>query len=169
MDEAQENIPLTRAMRTSYHLLAARARSERELRERLREKGYDEAVVADVVKRLRHQGYLDDGEFARHWARHLAVSCLYGDLRIEAQLREKGIPPRLIRDALARAREELTEHQALRKLVQRQLGGRRLAEIEIREKKRLFLRLQAKGFSRRAIMALLGRSGEESAYGNDGQ
>src|SRR5215204_1128361 len=53
------------AMGRALNLLGYRARSEAELRERLRRYGYIEETIESVVLRLRELGYLDDAEFAR--------------------------------------------------------------------------------------------------------
>ena len=80
-----------KAKQRAFRLLAMRARSEKELRSKLREKGFDESVVEAVASRLRELNYLNDESFAREWARNLAVNKLFGNRRIEASLMEKGV------------------------------------------------------------------------------
>jgi regulatory protein len=66
-----------------------------------------------VVRDLAARGYLDDAAYARHWVATRA-SRGYGPARLRAELRARGVVPRLIDDALgavgpeeplARARE----------------------------------------------------------------
>ena len=103
----KEASPQEKAKQRAFRLLAMRARSEKELRAKLKEKGFDESTVEEVAARLRELNYLDDESFARQWARNLAVNKLFGNRRIEASLEEKGISRPLIREVLTEAREEL--------------------------------------------------------------
>jgi regulatory protein len=136
-----------------------RARSEKELRAKLKEKGFDEPVVEEVAARLRELNYLDDESFARQWARNLAVNKLLGNRRIEASLVEKGIPQPLIRQVLTEVREELTEQKAVTLLIRKKLdsGARKMDD---RERRRLAQSLMGKGFPPGMIFDILNRSKE---------
>ena len=57
------------AMNRALGFLGYRARSEKEVRDRLRRYGYGDQTVEGVVGRLKELGYLDDKEFARLVAR----------------------------------------------------------------------------------------------------
>jgi hypothetical protein len=48
------------ALEAAQRLLTYRPRSERELRQRLRRKGFDAPVVAETLAKLREHGYVDD-------------------------------------------------------------------------------------------------------------
>jgi regulatory protein len=155
----KEASPQERAKQRAFRLLAMRARSEKELRTKLREKGFAESVVEEVSARLRELNYLDDESFARQWARNLAVNKLLGNRRIEASLVEKGIPQPLIRQVLTEVREELTEQKAVTLLIRKKLdsGARK---IDDREKRRLAQNLMGKGFPPGMIFDILNRSKE---------
>lgn len=165
----EESPAFTRAIRNAYRLLAARDRSEKEIRLRLREKGFDVTIVGAVMTRLRAMGYLDDGNFACHWARHLAVNCLYGDLRIEAELKEKGITRDLTRMAIRRARKEMPERQAVRKLLRKYRGEQGVKNMDAKEQKKIFQRLMGKGFPHELIFAVVKHGEEDSVHDDDGQ
>jgi regulatory protein len=77
------------AMSRALHFLGYRARSEKELRDRLRRYGYGEEAVGGVVGRLKELGYLDDEEFARLAAREKARR--YGPRRVLGELRKRGV------------------------------------------------------------------------------
>lgn len=85
------------AMERALHILGYRARSEGELRERLKRVGYAQTTVEEVLSRLGELGYLDDEEFARNTARAKARS--YGPRRIYGDLRKKGVGEELAREA----------------------------------------------------------------------
>jgi regulatory protein len=81
------------AMNRALHFLGYRARSRKEVRERLRRYGYGEETIEGVVVRLEELGYLDDEEFARAAAREKARR--YGPRRVLGELRRSGVDAEL--------------------------------------------------------------------------
>ena len=154
-----------KAKQKAFRLLAVRARSEKELRTKLKEKGYEESIVREVTARLRELRYLDDESFARGWARNLAVNRLWGNIRIEASLREKGIPRELIEQVIREVREELSEQKALRALLKKKEGVHSL-RMDDRDKRRLVRSLMRKGFPLDLIIDMLRTPKED--FINDG-
>ncbi len=151
-----------KARQKAYRLLSLRGRSREELRLKLKERGFEEPVVAKVLSRLSEQRYLDDEVFARDWARRLAVNRHYGNRRIEASLREKGISAGIIREALAEVRRELPEREALRALLEKKLKGKKRRSLDGKEKRRLAQSLMSKGFPAGLILEALENTEEES-------
>jgi regulatory protein len=86
------------AMSRALHFLGYRARSEKELRDRLRRYGYGEETVEGVVGRLKELGYLDDEEFARLAAREKARR--YGPRKVLGELRKSGVDAELAQDVV---------------------------------------------------------------------
>ena len=58
---------LQKAKHAAYHYLSFRARSVKEVRDKLEEKDYPEEIVAQVIADLERQRFLDDCEFARRF------------------------------------------------------------------------------------------------------
>ena len=83
------------AMARALNYLGYRARSEREVRDRLRRYGYGEESVEGVVTRLKELGYLDDEDFARLLVREKA--CKFGPRRVSAELQKSGVAADLAR------------------------------------------------------------------------
>jgi regulatory protein len=158
-----------KAERKAYRLLALRAHSEKELRAKLREGGVAESVVAGVVDKCRGFGYLDDGNFARQRARELAVNRLAGDRRIAVDLRERGIAEELSMEAIAAVREELSEEEALDRLLQKRSKGTAIAALDGRERARLARGLMGKGFPAALIFRKLKGTKEEGFHDDDGE
>jgi regulatory protein len=86
------------AMARALNFLGYRARSEREVRDRLRRYGYGEETVGGVIGRLEELGYLDDAEFARLAAREKARK--YGPRRVSVELRRSGVDGEIAREAV---------------------------------------------------------------------
>ena len=81
------------AMARALNFLGYRARSDKEVRDRLRRYGYREETIEEVVGRLKELGYLDDEDFARLVAREKARR--YGPRKVSADLRKSGVEAEL--------------------------------------------------------------------------
>jgi len=152
----KEAPPHEKAKQRAFRLLAMRPRSEKELRAKLKEKGFDESVIGEVAARLRELNYLDDESFARQWARNLAVNKLLGNRRIEASLMEKGIPQPLIRQVLSEVRKELAEREAVILLIRKKVDNG-AGKMDDRERRRLAQSLMGKGFPPGLVFDILNR------------
>ena len=98
LDEARLAGERALAMNRALHFLGYRARSRREVRDRLRRYGYGEETVEGVVGRLEELGYLDDEEFARTATREKARR--YGPRRVSTDLRRSGIDAELAQNVV---------------------------------------------------------------------
>jgi regulatory protein len=157
-----------KGLQKAYRLLAVRARSERELRTKLKEKKFDRPVIDRVVARLYELTYLDDEAFARQWARHLAVDKLSGNRRIEMSLQEKGVDRTTCERILAEIRQEAPEKEAIRQVVRKKLKGGKLQKQDGREKRRLVQHLLGRGFTPDLIFEVI-REAEGGNRDDDGQ
>jgi regulatory protein len=102
------------AMSRALNYLGYRARSEKEVRDRLRRYGYGEETVEGVVGRLKELGYLDDEDFARLVAREKARR--YGPRRVSAELRKSGVEAGLAHEVVDEefaGRSELEEARSV--------------------------------------------------------
>lgn len=79
----------------AFRLLAVRARSAGELRQRLRQKRFSPELVDQVIVELQAKGYQSDEDFARQYAREKWASSGWGPARVRQELRAKGIAPEL--------------------------------------------------------------------------
>ncbi len=89
------------AMTRALNFLGYRARSEREVCDRLRRYGYGEETIGGVIGRLKELGYLDDAEFARLRAREKARK--YGKRRVSVELGRSGVDGEVAREAVEEA------------------------------------------------------------------
>jgi len=160
---------LEKAEKKAYRLLALRAHSEKELREKLRKGGFTAPVVARVIEKCQAFGYLNDGNFARQRARELAVNRLAGNHRIALDLRERGISEELCRRAISDVRAEISEEDAVERLFRKKAKGIAVAGMGSREKMRLVRSLMGKGFPTGLIFRKLKGLKEEGVHGDDGE
>ncbi|MFH1080794.1 MAG: RecX family transcriptional regulator [Pseudomonadota bacterium] len=157
-----------KGLRKAYRLLAARARSEKELRARLKEAKFDRQAVDRIIARLYELSYLDDEAFARQWARRLAIDKLSGNRRIEISLQEKGVDRAICERILAEIRQEVPEREAIRQIIRKKLKGRALDRHDVREKRSLVQYLLGRGFTPDLIYEMI-QEAQEDHPNDDGQ
>jgi regulatory protein len=138
-----------------------RPHSEKELEKKLREKGFPAVVIKEALEKLHDLKYLNDESFAIGWARDLAVNKLRGNRKIIASLREKGVASQLIDDAIAAARLEISEEEAIAVLVRKKAAKKKPTAFDIKEKQRIFQSLMGRGFPPGLILNKLGKAVEE--------
>jgi len=71
-------------------LLGYRERSLREIKMRMRQKGYEEKLVEKVVKYLKDRNLINDKRFTQLWAES-RIKKGYGRWRIQSELEQKGV------------------------------------------------------------------------------
>jgi regulatory protein len=123
-------------------LLSYRARSSHEICERLKQAGFSENTITDVISSLKRLGYIDDSAFSRSWAKSRMTSKLYGSKKIMQELKDKGIREEIINDVLADLETNETELDRARLLaikrlpslkgVDKETAFRRLGQFLIR-------------------------------------
>ncbi len=83
-----------KAVNAAMNLLARRPRSEREVRDRLKRKGYPAETIEAAVAKLEGWRYLDDEAFARYWVENREANRPRGRRLLEQELRLKGVDRR---------------------------------------------------------------------------
>ena len=152
------NGELERARDFSLRLLSYRPRSEKEVRERLGRRGFPPETVEETIARLKGQGLLDEGAFARFWKEGRETASPRSKRLIEQELLRKGIDPELAREAVQDLDEDESALRAARKKA-RSLKG--LDKETFRKKMQSYL--LRRGFSwevaRRTLLRLAEASG----------
>ncbi len=139
-----------RALRASLQLIALRPRSERELRDTLRRKGFGQALVDQALARLRDMGYVDDPAFAEFWTETRQAAAPRSRRMLRWELATKGIDPSVAGEAVAAIDDDVAAYDAA---VRRARSLDRVDEAAFR--RRLTGFLQRRGFgwdaARRAV------------------
>src|SRR5207247_11289386 len=99
----KESDPEKDDLQRGLRFLGYRPRSEAEVQNYLVRQGYSIAVAERTLEKLRSLNYVNDEKFARNWARLRSESRSYGPIRIEQELRTKGIGQALIREVVGEA------------------------------------------------------------------
>lgn len=85
----------------ALRLLAHRARSEKELADRLAEKGFAAGLIEDLMVELRGNGLVNDEEFAREWVRQRRGQRGKSRAALRAELVAKGVPSAILERVLS--------------------------------------------------------------------
>jgi regulatory protein len=131
----------------AVQLLAARPHFRWELEAKLRQRGFSSEEIDEALGRLTDQGYLDDRAAARSFVEGRAAKG-EGRARLRAELAKRGAPEEAIEEALS----ELTDDDDLPRAREAAEAWRRKGGTDPRA---LARHLDRKGFSRRAIVAVL--------------
>ena len=143
-DEAQ------RARKKALDLLARREHSHAELSAKLAARGFEVAIVQDVLRELADQGLLDETRFAEAFVAARSRRGM-GPRRLRAELRQRGLADPAIDQALADPAFDWLE---LADKVRRKKFGD-APPADIRERARQTRYLEYRGFDSDAIRVAL--------------
>ncbi len=131
----------------AFRLLTRRAHSEKELRAKLTAVPFSKDIVDDVVDKCFRLGYLNDEVFAKQRARSLALNRLFGDLKISADLKERGVSSEILQGTIIQIDSEIDEMGRIRKLIEKRRRANETLLSDERQKARLIRNLLSRGFS----------------------
>jgi regulatory protein len=132
-----------KARQVGLTYLSGRARTVREVRDKLQGKEFAAGVIDQAIEDLKRLALLDDREFARRWIEsRIAGQRAAGARKFTQDLRRKGIAAELIAEVLEEFAEELESESAAVKLLSRQQW--RYRELDEHKAKRRMLGLLAR-------------------------
>jgi regulatory protein len=142
-----------RTMARAVRLLAAKARSRAELRERLLEKS-EEATVDRTILRLEQLGYLNDERFAASFASTRIASRPIGGARLRRDLHHRQVPSEVAEQAIKAAYDETSEDTLIDRAIAKRLRTRGKPQTRA-ETHKLFAHLVRQGFGFDLVMKKL--------------
>lgn len=126
----------------ALNLLARREHSQEELRRKLLSKGFAREDIDSVLSQLSEAGWQNNRRFTEAYVR-MRIARGYGPLRIQTELRERGIAADLIADCLQIYVQDW--QHILRDVWQKKFNGQVPCDIKNRAKQLRFL--QHRGFA----------------------
>ncbi len=142
-------------MSAALRLLTGRDRSEAELANRLKRKGFSAENIEKTVQRCRELGYLDDARYARQRARMLTGSGRAVGHRLLNELKSRGIDETTAREAIDDTLSELDQDKILIDLLERRFVGFDYRAADDRMKKRVVNYCLRRGFPLSRVLAIL--------------
>ena len=133
--------------------LTGRARSRQELADKLKQRNVPDELASRLLDRFEEVGLVDDAAFARDWVESRQSSRGLAPRALAQELRRKGVPDEVARDALEQIDRD-DQEEAARELVRRKL--RSLARFDDATKtRRLVGMLARKGYSQGLAFAVV--------------
>lgn len=146
----------------ALNMLAFQARSARDLRRRLVQKGEEPAHVDAAIERLVANGLLDDASFARQFARSRVAGQGASKRRLQQDLFKRGVGREVADEAIAEvlSDEGVDEGEVVERVARKK--ARSLAKLDApTRRRRLYSFLARRGYEadaiRRAMAAVLDR------------
>ncbi|SDJ11927.1 recombination regulator RecX [Natribacillus halophilus] len=140
---------LEKAKKKALQFLSKRMRTEKELRDKLREEDVPAEHIEEVIDTMAEKGYLNDAEYAQTYTRVTMSTTDKGPGRIRQYLQEKGIQDAFINDALEQY-DEQKQIETMTGIIAKKAMPR---ESAVMKKKKLTDVLLRKGFSYSLINA----------------
>jgi regulatory protein len=98
--ELQAKDEQSKATNSALLLLTSRPRSVKELRTRLKQKGYSEGAIDAAIAKVEGWHYVDDDAFARFWVENRGANRPRGRRLLEQELRQKGVDREIAQHAI---------------------------------------------------------------------
>ncbi len=151
------------AIEAALRLLAVHPRSEKDLRQRLRRRGWQPAAVDAAVGRMRELRYLDDAAFARFWVDARQAATPRSRRFLQFELGRQGVDREIVEDVT----EDLSDVDAAYEAAQRRLRGLRGLDRDAFQR-RLGSFLSGRGFGYGVARQVLDRCWQEITQASSG-
>ncbi len=141
-------------------ILSRSVKSEKQLREKLKEKGFDQQFTENAITKLKSQRYLDDEKFCELLINSKINSSGQGKRRIKEALYEKGVHRDIIEEKMSMMSDEDELERA------RLLGAKKLSTLKEEDMRKKYIKLSGylinKGFEystvKKAVSQLIDKS-----------
>ena len=132
------------AKEAALRFLSFRRRTEKEIKDKLKQKGFDDKVVGSTVEKLKTYDLINDHEFATAWIKERLAYKPRGKRLLRQELWKKGIQ----KDVIDRAIEELCrdEDQSALEVLEKAKKRYQRLEPEVASR-RMYGLLMRRGFS----------------------
>ncbi|WJY27655.1 recombination regulator RecX [Sporosarcina trichiuri] len=136
---------IQRAFNRALHYLGRRMRSEQEVRQKLLEAEFSEAVTREALLKLKKLGFLDDQAYSEALLQNQKTASGKGPNAIKAEMKKKGIDPE-VQEAVLEEYDP-AEQLATAKRLADKAARKHSAVAPAQLKQRIQNALQRKGFS----------------------
>ncbi len=163
LDDLMQAEELLRAKEKAMRLLSHHARSEKEIRDRLRKASFRAIVVNEVISALKRSALLDDVSFARMYAHDTMARKPLGKHLLRQQLRAKGVAKEIIDPLIEKVytpeSEENFAFSLAKKRLVRLLSPPRPRNLQdlLKQKKRLTDYLVRRGFDWETVSSVVSK------------
>lgn len=121
IDKILEADQKVRALEKCFCWLGIRARSEKELENKLKEKGFVPKIIKKTIERVKEFGYLNDEEFTRLFIETKKIAAK-GPIAISQDLKQKGVDKETIKKSLKKLYPPIEEREVALSLAKKKLN-----------------------------------------------
>lgn len=136
-------------------LLSLRLRTEGELQEKMRGRGYAPKAIDLAIAQLYDHKYIDDVRYAEVFVDNLKQYKYYGYMMIKQKLMLKKLPRTVIDSVLEENFQIEDEVKVARRYLKKDYQTFDKEKLKFEEKQKIAKRMQAKGFRGQAISKIL--------------
>ncbi len=137
-------------------LLNLSMRTEAEVREKMKTRGYAPKVIDEVIAKLYQDRYLNDEHYAEVFIENLKRYKYYGRFMMTKKLWEKKLPKDLVEQKLAELVSENDEKEIATNFVEKKFGPlKEVRKMEYQEKQKIMRALLSRGFGIELVKNLL--------------
>ncbi len=129
-------------------LITIKDRTEKELRDKLREKNFNENTIEEEIEFLSHYGYINDKRYAEHFTHDGINIKKWGKSRIRTELLRRGVDRDVIDNVIEDAFMDV-EDDRLQVEMEKRFVGADLSNMK--ERTRIFNFYMRRGFSAEEI------------------
>ncbi len=156
IDEIKSSSELIFAKEIAYKFLSSRPRTQKEIEERLRQKGFDENIISRAVEEIKNYGFINDIEYARSFVFDRFRSKTLGKFALKQALLAKGVSNEVVEQVLLERENVVDEFE-----IALDLANQKLKQIKTSKKKK-----RDKSEQKRKIYEFLARRGFDWAVIN---
>jgi regulatory protein len=110
--ELIEDTGLARGLNIAYRFLSYRPRSEAEMKDKLRRRGYEDSNIEIIINKLKEQNLLDDTAFARFWKENRDTFRPRSKRLTGLELKKKGVADEIIKEVTDDSNDMQSAYQA---------------------------------------------------------
>lgn len=148
---------LMKAKNLSYTFATYKMRTEKEVKSRLFQKGYNEDIINKCIEFLYEFKLLDDEKYANLFANEKAISKSWGKIRIKNELMRKGVNEEYITKALNSSFPEEESFEKGLKIAEKKYNTLIKRYDENKSNRLLFAFLQRRGFEFEVIKNIMNK------------
>lgn len=136
-------------------LLSYRVRSEKEIKDKMLEKGYDKDIILYTIRNLKKNGYIDDRHFAYSFIKDKSNIKKYGKQRIKMELLQKGVEREIIDELFEELLDSSDEYERAIELAKKKLKASYSKDEKRAQYAKLGGYLQRRGYDMSTIKRVL--------------
>lgn len=142
-----ENIVYTKARDTAFRFLGFKARTEKELYDKLTEKEFSEDVSMKIVEEMKKYKYIDDETYAKNFLKEKMNYKGIGTQKIKFMLSQKGVNRNIIDSLFYDDNFEEEQIKKITELINIKLRRTDIKNITEKEKKKVYDFLLRRGYT----------------------